>query len=278
MPTVQKLKKKLKVIRSTQKFTKAMKTAATIKYAKLSEFYANYEKYEEQCSRMYQSYREDINAIFPVTNPDAPTLYVLLSSNKGICSGLNVEVFSFFENIYRKEKTKPVIICCGKKGKEHLDSLKIPYKNSYVFADIPSYEDSDELFDAIKKLMEDGVVSAVKIVYPGYSNLMIQKPVCSDLFTYGKGVTVAEEPLYVPDKQTVMLNTAEKIIVSILHKKILETALGVQAATLTTMRSAYDTACEYSDQLEMQINRMRQSQVTADVIEVSSEYSVEEEE
>ena len=81
--------------------------------------------------------------------------------------------------------------------------------------------------------------------------------------------------MFVPDKKTVISNTAEKILISIIYKKILEAALGAQAATLTTMRSAYDTACEYASQLETEINRKRQSQVTADVIEVSSDYSME---
>ena len=56
-----------------------------------------------------------------------------------------------------------------------------------------------------------------------------------------------------------------------MYEVLLETALGAQAATLMTMRSAYDTATEYSDQLETQINRLRQSAVTADVIETSGE-------
>ena len=60
----------------------------------------------------------------------------------------------------------------------------------------------------------------------------------------------------------------------IIYKKTLETALGAQAATLTTMRSAYDTASEYCVTLEAEINRKRQSQVTADVIEVSAEYAM----
>ena len=38
-----------------------------------------------------------------------------------------------------------------------------------------------------------------------------------------------------------------------------------------TMRSAYDTATEYYEELEGEINRMRQSAVTADVIETSVE-------
>lgn len=278
MPTIQNLKKKLQVIHSTRKITQAMKTASTVKFSKMATLYSDYEKYEEQCNRMYQTYRKDFNSVLSLKNPDAPVLYILLSSNRGMCGSFNTELFSFFENIVRKQEKKPVVICCGKKGKDFLDNKKIPYIEAHTFDDKPVYSDACELFEQIKKHIQDGDVSAVKMVYPRYNNMMKQTPVCSDLFVFDEGMTEGEEPLFVPDRQAVILHTAEKIFVSILYKKILETALGAQAATLTTMRSAFDTACEYSAELETQINRKRQSQVTADVIEISSEYSMKEEE
>ena len=274
MPTIQNLKKKLQVILSTRKLTQAMKTASTIKYSKLSALYSGYEKYESQCSRIYQSYRKDFNSVFACKNPQAPVLYLMLSSNKGMCGSFNAELFSFFENQLQGHQSPDVVFCCGKKGKEYLDNKKIPYRKAYVFSDIPAYADAENLFCDIRELMEGGEISAVKMVYPQYRNMMKQTPVCEELFTFEEAEGGQEDVLFVPDKQTVILRTAEKILVSILYKKILETALGAQAATLSTMRSAYDTASEYSAQLETQINRLRQSQVTADVIEVSSDYAM----
>ncbi len=277
MPTIQNLKKKLHVILSTKKITQAMKTASTVKYSKLSVLYSDFSKYEEQCSSMYQTYRDDINSVFLPKNPDAPTLYIVLSSNKEMCGNFNTDILLFFEDIFHKQKISPVVFCCGKKGIEFLDNKKLTYNESFVFDDIPSFSVASELFEKIMKLIKNGQVSDVKIVYPKYINTMKQYPICEDLLSFDEGATKGDVPLFVPDKQTVINSTAEKILVSILYKKILETALGAQAATLTTMRSAYDTACEYSAQLETQINRKRQSQVTADVIEISSERSMTEE-
>ncbi len=274
MPTIQNLKKKLQVILSTRKLTQAMKTASTVKYSKLSALYSDYEKYAEQCSDMYRNYRKDFNCIFSVKNPDAPVLYIMLTSNKGMCGSFNTELFSFLENTLCEQKNEYVILCCGKKGKEYLESKKTTHLKSYVFSDMPSYSDACELFNDIRELIENGKISSVKIVHPAYQNMMNQSPVCDDLFSFDEGTAECVEPLFVPDKQTVINRTAEKILISILYKKILETALGAQAATLTTMRSAYDTACEYAVQLETQINRKRQTQVTADVLEVSSDYTV----
>ena len=250
-----------------------MKTASTVKYSKLSALYSDYEKYSEQCDRMYRNYRKDFNSVFSVSNPEAPVLYIVLTSNKGMCGSFNTELISFFENILCEQKNEAVIICCGKKGKDYLEGKKIHCDKSYILSDIPSYSDACTLFEDIRELMESGKISSVKTVYPQYQNMMKQKPVCDGLFSFEESLTDSEEPLFVPDRQTVMANTAEKILISIIYKKLLETALGAQAATLTTMRSAYDTACEYSAQLETEINRKRQSQVTADVLEVSADYS-----
>ena len=277
MPTIQNLKKKLQVILSTRKITQAMKTASTVKYSKLSALYSDFSKYEEQCSIMYQTYRDDINSVFAPKNPDAPTLYILLSSNKGMCGNFNTDLHLFFEGIIREQKGSPVVFCCGKKGIEYLDNKRIPCKESFIFEDTPDFSVASEFFDKIMHLIKNGDVSDVKIVYQKYINTMKQRPTCDDLLSFDKGAPKGEDPLFVPDKQTVINSTAEKILVSILYKRILETALGAQAATLTTMRSAYDTACEYSEQLETQINRKRQSQVTADVIEIASEHSMTEE-
>ena len=62
-----------------------------------------------------------------------------------------------------------------------------------------------------------------------------------------------------------------------LYGFILETAIGAQSATIMSMRSAYDAAVEYEEKLEREINRKRQSRVTADVIETFAEYFREEE-
>ena len=270
MATVQSLKKKLQTIRSTTKLTRAMKTASTVKYSKLSGIYGEYEKYADEHLRLYESYRREFDSVFTCSNPDAPCCYVVMASNKGMCGAFNTELLSFFSGIYEKG----IIVSCGKKAAEYFDKKGIDTVKSFVFEDIPSYEQVKELFDYICSLMAEGKISSVKTVYPEYTNMIKQSPLCKELFTFAEGKEEEECPLFVPDRETVIKNTAEKIFLCILYKRVLETALGAQAATLTAMRSAYDTACEYSAKLETEMNRKRQSQVTADVLEISSEFSM----
>ncbi len=270
MATVQSLKKKLQTIRSTTKLTRAMKTASTVKYSKLSGIYGEYEKYADEYLRLYESYRSEFDSVFSCSNPDAPCCFVVITSNKGMCGAFNTELMSFFSGMYEKG----IIISCGKKATEYFEKKGVETVKNFIFEDIPSYEQVKELFSYICSLMEEGKISSVKTVYPEYTNMIKQSPVCRDLFTFEEGTAEGEASLFVPDRETVIKNTAEKIFLCVLYKRILETALGAQAATLTAMRSAYDTACEYSAKLETEMNRKRQSQVTADVLEISSEFSM----
>ncbi|MBP3446945.1 MAG: F0F1 ATP synthase subunit gamma [Clostridia bacterium] len=278
MATVQNLKKKLQVIRSTKKLTLAMKTASTVKYSRLNTLYGNYEKYEQQCAQLYKKYRKEFNDVFCFDNTNAPICYIVIGANQGMCGAFNSELLNFFESIIESEEKPSFIFSCGEKVSELFRVKGISYAREYNFDDIPLYFQVQELFEEICCLMQEGKISSVRIVYPEYINMMKQSPVVCDLFSADETESDNGNSMFVPDKETVISNASKKIFVSILYKKVLEAALGAQAATLTTMRSAYDTACEYCVLLETQINRIRQGQVTADVIEISAEYSTKEDE
>lgn len=270
MATVQSLKKKLQTIRSTTKLTRAMKTAATVKYSKLSGIYSEYEKYADEYLRLYEAYRSEFDSVLPCINPAAPCCYIVITSNKGMCGSFNTELLTFFSRI----NEKGLIISCGAKADEYFEKKGIETVRSFTFDDIPTYEQVGDLFGYVCSLVAQGKASSVKTVYPEYVNMIKQIPVCKELFSGSEEKAGDEAPLFVPDRETVIKNTAEKIYRCVLYKRVLEAALGAHAATLTAMRSAYDTACEYSAMLETEMNRKRQSQVTADVLEIASEFTM----
>ncbi|MBQ8868696.1 MAG: F0F1 ATP synthase subunit gamma [Oscillospiraceae bacterium] len=272
MPTVQYLKKKLRSIRSTQKISKAMKTASTVKYSRINALYAEFSRYEQSCNHIYERCRADYDALFGSAPCNAPEAFIVMAGNKGMCGSFNSELLSFAEDIIKNSES-PLVFTCGKQAKAFFEGRKLPYEKSYVFSDVPSYSEAHALMGDIEKYIADGKISAVKIIYPKYSNMMKQTPSLCNLLGSSDEEKSGEDLLFLPDKESVIKGTEDKILSARLYKMVLETALGAQAATLMTMRSAYDTATELVGELEGQINRKRQSQVTADVIETAAEFS-----
>jgi F-type H+-transporting ATPase subunit gamma len=278
MPTIQALKKQLRGIRSTQKIAKAMKTASTVKFSKLNAIHNEYSKYSDEYRALYSEYSAEYNSCFEPTNSDAPVCLIVIAANKGMCGSFNSQMLKFADEINEKAEKPYFIIPCGKKAISHYEQIGVQIEKTFVFSDVPKYSEACELFGYITALQKEGRISSVKVAFPKYLNMMTQTPALCDMFATDTKKSEGSEnipPLYFPDKDAVIFGTAHKMMSAFIFDKILESALGAQAATLMTMRSAYDTASEYTVRLEAEINRKRQSQVTADVIETSAEHSQE---
>lgn len=274
MPAIQGLKKQLRGIRSTRKLTKAMKTVSTVKFSKLNGMYAAFSPYGRECAKIYANYRASFTSVLQAADEDAPVLVVVISSDKGLCGSFNAELLAYaHEQLSMLDRYRLVTV--GKKASVFFKTKNIPIEKEYQIPDIPANTDSDPLLSDIALWRSEGKVSKVMIIYSKYVNMMLQKPSLLELFASGSDYKAAEENmLFLPERESVINKTAMTVMGSLVYELILESALGAQAATLMTMRSAYDTATEYCEKLEGQINRLRQSAVTADVIETSAEADV----
>ncbi len=274
MATVQSLKKKLRSVRSTQKLSKAMKTASTVKFSRINALFSEYNPYSKQCEELYNKYRADFNREFMQKQTDAPICLIVMASNKGMCGAFNTELLSLAADTINNTEKPYTVILCGRQAELYFTEKGIPFDRSFVFGDVPSYEETVTMLDYVFSLLSTGKASKILTVYPQYKNMMTQQPVLCDILDLSdKTKSTAEEPLFFPDRETVIAHDAKRIMSSLIFKRVLETALGAQAATLMTMRKAYDTASDYCLELENAINRKRQSQVTADVLETTTEFS-----
>ena len=269
MAEIQSLKKQLKGIRSTQKLTKAMKTISTVKFSKMNGIYSNYAAYSKECAEMLRQFGGTFAQTLGEASPDAPAAVVVMAANKGLCGSFNAEILRFAEEQLEKMPAYR-LFPCGKKAIQYFKAKKIKVEQEIIFNDLPAYEEASALLASLLERRKAGEIGKILVIYPEYRNMMVQRPILRDLFGEAKEGQAALS-YYAPDQQTLMERTAEPVFRSVFYGWVLESALGAQAATLMTMRSAFDTATEYCAQLEGQINRQRQSAVTADVIETSAE-------
>lgn len=272
MPEVQTLRKQLRGVRSTQKLASAMKTTSMAKLSKLSGIYGQYSEYGAQCEKLLEQYGSIYLEAFRETDSAAPAAVIVLASNKGLCGSFNADIFNFaMEQLPRLDAYR--LIPCGREAIRFFRRKRLPAEKTAVFHDIPTYEESCALFDEIVQWRTVGKVSRVFVIYPKYFNMMCQTPTIYESFS-ANCPQADETALLIPDRNTVVERTAKTVFRAMFYKLVLESALGAQAATLMTMRAAYDAATEYCAELEGQINRLRQSLITADIIETSTKSDV----
>lgn len=276
MATEQILKKKLRGVRSIQKVSKALRTASTVKFSAISAACKDYSLYADRCRKLYTENRALFENEFAPKDPYAPPCVIVMAGNKGMCGSFNFDLLSFAEKQLQKCKNARIILC-GKQSQIWFKDNSLSYDHAFDIDDIPVYGDAEKIFKVLDPMLRKGEISGIEIIYPEYRNMLSQIPTQCTLVGEKAETKKGSLPLFFPDRESVVRGMRDKVLTAFLYEKILECAMGAQAATLMTMRSSYDTASEYSEQLDSEINRIRQKRVTADVIETSSEFSREEE-
>jgi len=217
---------------------------------------------------LYRQYGSFFENTVAAADPNAPAAVLVIASNKGLCGKFNSQTLKYAMQ-HLAELENVVLCACGKKAINYFKGKGMRLEKEYILNDVPSYLESTQILSDIISWRRSGKVSDVYVIYPKYINMMNQEPDMCTLFAAG-ACREDESILFVPDKGAIEKN-AETVFRAMFYKLVLESAIGAQAATLMTMRSAFDTATEYAYELEKEINRMRQSAVTADVIETSAE-------
>lgn len=273
MAGLNELKKHLRSVQVVGQLAGAMKTISSVKYSRINALYSEYSAYADDCGDLLREFGDSAFAVAE-PNPNAPDCYVIIGSNRGLCGGYNAELHTYAEEVLRAAGKPYRLIVCGKNACTHFRDKKEEIFREFVFSDVPSYEECLELCNLLQDDYLSGNIASVRIIRQKFKNMLNQTPEVLPLLPLeksGGGSRQSDDFLFVPDRETVVSSIAEKCLDSVIYAKVLEAAAGAQAATLMAMRSAYDNAEESGAKLETELNRRRQSEVTAGVLETSSE-------
>ena len=116
MAGLQQLRKRLKSIRATGQLAEAMRTAATIKYSRVSKVREEFTPYASGSADMLSLLGRF--GICREADRIAPkNCLVLFGSNRGLCGGFNAELFRFMDRVLAAEDEAPHIISCSRKAR-----------------------------------------------------------------------------------------------------------------------------------------------------------------
>lgn len=271
MPTLQVLRKRYKSIQSTYDMAFAMKTASSVKFAKISKVLNNVSAYSKACDDTLALFGNNTYLARHTKNIKARNCIVLLTNNRGFCGGFNGELLRFFENQMADQSEPPLLYVFGQKGYAFCDTKNFDYE-SMPLEEIPAYSDVEAFAIKLLELYRTGEVNQVIFIYQYYKNMMTQIPTAETILPHPSNAEGVQEAdiLFLPDLESAMKTPSMLCLINSVYGIFLGHCAGIQAATSIAMRSACDNAEESLEKLEILINRIRQAEVTNSVIETSS--------
>lgn len=274
-----KTKRRIASVTSTKKISKAMELIATVKLKKYKFSLENNTSYADMIFDIVRNLikydnKHLINNVFPKNDKDKPSLYVVITSNLGLCSAYN-------SNIYKKvDETIDIrndeLIVFGQRGMSHFKNGGYLLNNSPFDANSNLNESfSIKLCNYLLKQYLENKYSTINLIYTHYVNSIRFIPMVFQILPLSFDENIEDDykgypPLIEPDIITVFKEIFPLYLSSVTYKKMLESQVSEQASRRTAMDVANDNADDLLNQLTREYNTSRQNAITREITEVVS--------
>ena len=264
-----------------QKITKAMEMVAASKIRKAQDQMAASRPYAERIRRVIGhlgSANPDYKHPWLVEREVKRVGYIIISTDRGLCGGLNVNLFKAVIGElqqWREQNVEVDLTLVGAKAVQFFRRLGGNVVGTAThLGDKPAVND---LIGAIKLMLDsysEGTIDRLFLVHNIFVSTMSQRPEIKTLLPVS-AIDLGEETLqehwdyiYEPDAVDLLDDVLMRYIESQVYRGAVENFASEMAAKMVAMRSATDNAGEIIDKLQLIYNKARQASITQEISEI----------
>ena len=287
MAAGKEIRTKIKSVENTKKITKAMEMVAASKMRKAQERMRHARPYAEKVRNIAANLGKanpEYTHAFMKTNDAKAVGFIVVTTDKGLCGGLNTNVLRAVTAKLRDLQGSGVqtqTVAIGAKGLGFMNRIGAPVVSHVTqLGDTPHL---DRLIGPVKVLLDQyaaGKLSAVYISYTKFLNTMKQEPVLEQLLPLSAAQMQADskasggEPgwdyIYEPDAQTVIDELLVRYVEALVYQAVAENMASEQSARMVAMKAATDNAGSLIGELKLVYNKTRQAAITKELSEIVS--------
>jgi F-type H+-transporting ATPase subunit gamma len=289
MAAGKEIRGKIKSVENTRKITKAMEMVAASKMRKAQERMRSARPYSEKVRNIAANLGKanpEYTHAFMKTNEVKAAGIIVVSTDKGLCGGLNTNVLRAVTQKLRElqaDGVKTQAVAIGNKGFGFLNRIGAQVVSHVTqLGDTPHLE---RLIGPVKVLLDqyaEGKLSAVYISYTRFINTMRQEPVVEQLLPLSASKMEAEsrasaggaehgwDYIYEPDAQTVIDDLLLRYVEALVYQAVAENMASEQSARMVAMKAATDNAGNLIGELKLVYNKTRQAAITKELSEIVS--------
>ncbi|WP_455365813.1 F0F1 ATP synthase subunit gamma [Kaarinaea lacus] len=279
MAVGKEIRTKIKSVKNTQKITRAMEMVAASKMRKAQDRMAASRPYADKMRNVishlahaHPEYRHS----FMQEREIKRVGYIVVSTDRGLCGGLNSNMFRALVRELREWKGKGIEVdmcTIGTKATGFFRRLgtRIVAQASHL-GDAPQIEDLIGTVKVMLDAYENGEIDCLYVVYNKFVNTMTQDPTFDQLVPIQKGGYEELEHqwdyIYEPEAKEVLTDLLTRYIESLVYQAAVENVACEQAARMVAMKAASDNAGSMIDDLELAYNKARQAAITQELSEI----------
>jgi len=283
MAGAKEIRNKIGSVKSTQKITKAMEMVAASKMRRSQDAMEASRPYAETMRKVIGHVA---NANLEYRHPylaerEAKRVgYIIVSTDRGLCGGLNINVFKKAVTDMQAWKAKGADIelaVIGSKATAFFNNsgAKVVAQVSGL-GDAPSLEDLIGSVGVMLKKYDEGELDRLYVVYNEFVNTMVQEPTIDQLLPLPRSNSEemkrehSWDYIYEPEPKPLLDTLLVRYVESQVYQGVVENLACEQAARMIAMKAATDNATNLIEDLELVYNKARQAAITQELSEIVS--------
>jgi F-type H+-transporting ATPase subunit gamma len=298
MATQKEVKNRIASIKNINKITRAMEMVAAARLRRAEQRIAQLRPYAQGMRKLTRRAAEQAGGM-----PRVPVMVehdqekrvgvVLITGDRGLAGAFNTNIIRDGMRLageLREQGIEPDFAAVGRKGVSALTFRKQELSGSYVgFTDRPGFANAREIGEELTARYVDEELDRVELVYNRYVSPLTQHVWRQTLLplqqadVIGEGVEAEEEEeeeteiekahsrslwLYEPEAEELLARLIPEYVNISVYRALLESAASELGARMTAMRNAAENAEEMMDDLTLEMNRVRQADITQEILEV----------
>ena len=280
MSGAKEIRSKIKSVQNTQKITKAMEMVAASKMRRAQDRMQATRPYAEKMrtvlSHLAQAHCEYRHPYLQDRDDVKRVGYIIVSTDRGLCGGLNTNMFKAAVNDMADwhDKGVEIDLCTiGKKAGAFFARF-----NANIVAQAEGLGDqptNESLIGTVKVMLDaydEGRIDRLFLVSNTFVNTMTQSPGVLQLIPASGEVDEELEHhwdyIYEPDSKPVIDALMMRFIESQVYQGVVENIACEMSARMIAMKSATDNASDLIKELQTVYNKARQAAITQEISEI----------
>lgn len=272
MANIRLIKRRIKSAKNIAQITKAMQLVAASKMKKAQDRAVSGRRYAQKIAEMVARLSGGSDAahhpLLAKPKPTGKRLVILISTNKGLCGGLNTNLFRFFLKHYLTPQGNEYV-AIGSRGGIFIERMHGP-----VIADFSNAQPATDAVPAVTQLALEkyvlGAYEGVDVVYSHFASALVQEPrvrTIVPLTVESADVTkeASGDYLIEPSVPVVFDRLLPHYVENQIRTSILEAEASEHSARMVAMKNATDNALSLVDDLTLVYNKARQEKITYEI-------------
>ena len=284
MASLKEIRAKVASIKSTQKITRAMQMVAASKMRRAQERMQLGRPYVDSMRRVVSHLVKaspDYKHPYLVSRAVNRVGYIVVSSDRGLAGGLNINLFKKLMQHVKQQKSQSVetrFAVIGQKGVSFFKTFGgtvIAAETHY--GDNPSFEQLSVPVQVMLDAYNRGEIDEIYMVYNKFVNAMTQNPSVQRLLPIAAESLVDEtmenreyswDYIYEPTTKELLDGLMGRYVESIVYQGVVENIASEQSARMVAMKAATDNAGNLINELQLVYNKLRQAAITREISEI----------